>query len=99
RGVRDLVLSRLQRPLAPRPDYRKLRRQRPVRELEADLVVALPRAAVRERVATGFLRDLDLDAGDQRTGERGAEEVTPLVNRAGAQGGEDGVPNSRRSDV
>ena len=91
RRVRDRVLARLERPLAPRRDDRQLRRERPVGELEAHLVVALARAAVGERVAAGLAGDLDLDAGDQRPGERRPEEVAPLVDRAGAQRGEDVV--------
>ena len=54
RGVVDGVLARNDVPLAPRRDHRKLRRQRLVGQLEADLVVALAGAAVGQRVAAGL---------------------------------------------
>src|ERR1039457_4477456 len=79
RGVVDGVLARRDVPLAPRRDDRELRRERHVRELEPDLVVALPGAAVRERVAARRERDLDLLLGDERARRGRAEQVVVLV--------------------
>ena len=66
-----------------------MRRQRLVGQLEADLVVALAGAAVGDRVGAFEERDLDLVLGDDRPRHRGAEEVLPLVDRPGAERGED----------
>ena len=59
--------------------------QRIVAELEADLVVALAGGAVGDGVGTHQLGDLDLALGDQRPGDRGAEQVLALVERVGAE--------------
>src|SRR4051812_24043371 len=91
RGVVDGVFARDDVPLAPRCDDIQLRRERLIRELEANLVVALAGAAVRERVTSGRERDLDLLARDQRTRGGRAEEVVLLVNRAGFENGKEEV--------
>jgi hypothetical protein len=44
--VRERVLTRADVPLAPRRDHLQMRRERRVGQLEAHLIVALPRAAV-----------------------------------------------------
>ena len=90
-GVVDGVFARDDVPLAPRRDDVQLRRERLIGELEADLIVALAGAAVRERVAAGGERDLDLLAGDERPRGRRAEEVVLLVDRSGLQDGEEVV--------
>ena len=54
----------------------KLRRQRLVGQLEADLVVALAGAAVRQRVAAGGERDFHLLLGQQRPRDRSARADT-----------------------
>ena len=84
-GVVDRVLARDDVPLAPRRDDLQLRRERLIGELEAHLIVALAGAAVRERVAAGRQRDLDLLARDERPRDRRAEQVVALVDRAGLQ--------------
>src|SRR3954454_21787106 len=86
-GVVDGVFARDDVPLAPRRDHVELRRERLIRELKTDLIVALSGAAVRERVASGRERDLNLLARDQRTCGGRAKEVILLVNRAGFQNG------------
>ncbi len=65
--------------------------QRIVAELVADLVVALAGRAVRDRVGAERAGDLDLALGDQRPGDRGAEQVLALVERVGAEHREDEV--------
>ncbi len=83
-GVFDGVLARNDVPFAPRRDHRELRRQRLVGQLEADLVVALARAAVRQRVAAGGQRHFHLLLGQQRPGDGSAQQVLVLVDAAGA---------------
>ena len=69
------------------------------RHVETDLVVALARAAVRDRPGAALMRRLDQQPRDQRAGERGRERVLPLVERAGLQCGPDVVGHERRSRV
>ena len=44
-----------------------------------------------DRVGAGLLRDLDLALGDQRPGDRGAEQIDALVERVRPEHGEDEV--------
>ena len=81
-GVGEAVGARAQVPFAPRRDHAELRRERAIGQLEADLVVALARRAVRDRVAAGRARHLDLVLRDQRSRERGAEQIRALVDGA-----------------
>ena len=90
-GVRELILPRAEIPLPPGSDHPELGRQRPVGDLEANLVVALSGAAVGQRVAAVGQRRLHLRFRDQRPRERRSEQVAALVDRAGAQGGEEVV--------
>src|SRR6185437_11337475 len=56
-----------------------------ISELEAYLVVALAGGAMRDSVSADFLGDLDLLLGDQRTRDRGAEQILPLIERVGPE--------------
>ena len=58
--VRDRIFARDDVPFAPRGDDRKLGRERLGGQLEANLVVAFARAAVRQGVGADFLRDFHL---------------------------------------
>ncbi len=71
-------------PLAPRRDHRQMRRERFVGQLEANLIVALAGAAVRQRIATGRQRDFHLPLGEQRARDRRAEQILVLVLAARA---------------
>ena len=57
-------------------------------ELEADLVVALARAAVRDKATALLLCDADLCAGDDWAGQAGSEQVTALVRGIALYGAE-----------
>ena len=46
---------------------------------------------MRYGVRAGQARDLDLALGDERAGDRRAQQVFPLVNRVGAEHGEDEI--------
>ena len=84
-GVLDLVVARVERPLPPRRDDLQVRGQGFVGQLEADLIVPLAGAPVRHGVGALGQGDLDLRLGDDRPGERRAEQVLPLVDRVRAQ--------------
>src|SRR5204863_315325 len=58
-------------------------------DVEAHLVVALARAAVRHRLGAALAGGIDHQLGDQRPAQRRGERVLALVQGAGHQGGED----------
>ena len=85
-GVGEGVLAGPDVPLAPRGDHLQVGSEGGVGDLEADLVVALAGGAVREGVRPLLQRGEHLAVGEQRPGERGAEQVVVLVHRAGGEG-------------
>ncbi len=92
-SVRDRVFAAPDVPLAPRSDHRKIGSEGGVGELEPHLVVALARAAMRQRVGADLARDLDLTLCNQWPGDCGAEQVLAIVNRPGAEHRPDVVAN------
>jgi hypothetical protein len=68
--------------LPPRGDDLQLRRERGGGELEAHLIVAFARRAVRHGIGVFCASDLDHALCDQRAGNRGAEEILPFIDRA-----------------
>ena len=60
-------------------------------ELEAHLVVALAGGAMGDGIGAGLGGDLDQALGDQRPGDRGAEQIDALVEGIGAEHREDEV--------
>ena len=86
-------------PLAPRRDHFDVGLQRIIAKLETDLVVALAGRAVTDRVGADRPRDLDLALGDQRPGDRGAEQILALVNRVGAEHREDEVAHELLAQI
>ena len=85
------VGARLERPVAPRRDDLDVGVERIGGKLEADLVVALAGGAVGDRVGAGFPGDLDQMLGDQRPGDRGAEQIGALIDGVGAEHREDEI--------
>src|SRR5262249_36379214 len=73
-------------PLPPGRDHLEVRREAAVRDLEADLVVALAGGAVGEGVGADPQRRPHLSVGQERPREGGAQEVLVLVHRARGQG-------------
>ena len=63
-GVVDSVLSGHDVPLAPRRNHGQVGGEGFESQFEANLVIALAGGTMRERVAIGFQRDLDLPLGD-----------------------------------
>ena len=98
-GERDELLARAQIPFAPGRDHGDVGLQRVVGELEADLVVALAGRAVGDGVGADLLGDLDLLLGDERAGDRGAEEIEPLVLRVRPEHREDVVAHELLAQI
>ena len=82
--------TREQVPLAPGCDHLDLRHEGIGAELETHLVVALARGAVGDGFRPCLSCDLDKTLRDERTRDRGAEQVLPLV---------DGIGPEHRKDV
>src|SRR3989441_10024601 len=74
-------------------------RQRGVGQLETHLVVALPRGAVGDGVRPLLRRDLYLGTRDERTRDRGAEEVRALVHGIAAEHRENEVADELLAQV
>ena len=104
---RDLVLfgefqqlgAAGQVPFAPGGDDRHVGLQRVIGELEANLVVALAGRAMGDRIGADLFGDLDLALGDQRAGDRGAEQILALIERIGAEHREDEVAHEGLAQV
>jgi hypothetical protein len=98
-GIGQQLLARQQIPLAPRRDDPDVRAQRVGAEFEADLVVALAGRPVRHRLGAGQVGDLDHPLGDQRPGDRGAEQILALVHGVGAEHRKDEVAHELLAQV
>ena len=79
--VGDLLLA-AHLPGAHRRDHLQLGGERRDRRLDANLVVALAGATVRDRVTAAPARVVDRELGDQRPAERGEQRVV-AVQRVG----------------
>ncbi len=98
-GNRDLMLlgefeqvrTALERPVAPGGDDLDVGVQRIGRKLETDLVVALAGGAMRDGVGAGPGGDLDEVLGDQRAGDRRAEQVDAFIDSIGTEHREDEI--------
>ncbi len=99
RGVGERVLAAPDVPLAPWCDDGEIGGEGGVGELEADLVVALTSAAVREGVRADLVGDLDLPLGNQWASHRSAKQVLTAVDGAGAEGGEDEVADVLLAEI
>ena len=92
-------LAGLEVPLAPGGDHADVRLQGVVAEFEADLIVALAGGPVADGVGADLTRDLDLALGDQRAGDRGAQQILALIDGVGAEHREDEVAHELLAQV
>ena len=98
-GELDQVAARLEVPFPPGRDHLDVGVERIIGELEAHLVVALPRRAMGNGVGAGQLGDLDLALGDQGPGDRGAEQIDALVERVRPEHGEDEIAHELLAEI
>ncbi len=98
-GERDQVAARVEVPFPPRRDHLDVGVERIIGELEAHLVVALARGAMRHGIGAGQLGDLDLALGDQRPGDRGAEQIDALIERVRPEHGEDEIAHELLAQI
>ena len=97
-GVGDLFDAR-HAPLAGRRDHLEVRRQRPDRNIESDLVVALAGAAVRDGRRAFLPRRLNHQSGDERPAKRGGDGIDALVESVGLEGGKDELADELVADI
>ena len=88
--ILDLLLTAVQFPETPRSDDVHLRCKCMNSQLETNLIVALAGAAVADRVSAFLQRDINNTLCDDRTSERGAQQVL-LVGCACLHGRDDVV--------
>ena len=98
-GELDQVAARLELPFPPGRDHLDVRVQRIIGELEAHLVVALAGRAMGDGVGAGQLGDLDLALGDQRPGDRGAEQIDAFIERVRPEHGEDEIAHELLAQI
>ncbi len=87
-GESDLLIA-AHLPFADGGDDFQIRRQRLEGDVEADLIVALAGAAVRDGDGVVFAGGIDHQLGDERPAQRRGQRIFALVERAGHQGGKD----------
>ena len=86
-------------PLAPGGDDLDRRVEVVISDFEAYLVVAFAGGAVGDGVGAFLGGDLHLGLGNQRPGDRGAEEITTLVDGVGAEHRENEVAGELLAQV
>ena len=84
-GEFDQLGARREVPFAPRGDHLHVGLEGVVGELEPHLIVAFAGGAVRNRIGTDLLGDLDLLLRDQWPRNRGTEEILAFIERIGAK--------------
>ena len=89
----------LEIPFAPWCDDVDVGLQTIIAKLETHLIVTLAGGAVADRIGADLTGDFDLALGDQRTGDRGAEQVLAFIDRVGAEHREDVVFHELFADV
>ncbi len=87
----EQMRAALERPVAPWSDDLDVRVQRICGKLEANLIIALAGRAVRNCVSAGLLGDFNQVLGDQRTGNRSAEQIDAFIDGVGAEHREDEI--------
>ncbi len=86
-------------PFAPRGDHLDPGFEGVRAQFESDLIVPLARRPVGDGVGAGVAGDLDQSFGDQRTGDRRAEEVLALVDGVGPEHREHEVADELLANV
>ena len=90
-GEFDQARAAGQVPFAPGRDDLHIRLQRVIAEFKPHLVIALAGRAMRHRISAHGFGDFNLALGDQRARDGGAEQIHALIQRIGAEHGEDEI--------
>ena len=98
-GVLQQLFTRQQVPLAPGRYHADIGHQRIGAQLEAHLVVALAGGAVRDGVGAGLAGQFHHALGDERPRDGRSQQVLALVDRVGAEHGENEIAHERFAQV
>src|SRR5215813_401370 len=98
-GVCDGIFAGVDVPFAPRGDDLDVWRDRFVGQLEADLIVTLPRASVSETIGAEFERDFGLPLGDDWTRHGRTEQIGVFVYGPSAKGRPDEIADEFFAEV
>ena len=83
-GPFDQPCPARQVPLTPRRNHLDVGVQRISRKFEPHLIIALARCAMRNRIRAGFGGNFDQPLGNERTGNRCAQQIVAFIPRIGA---------------
>ncbi len=98
-GIGHQFFARQQVPFAPGRDHLDVRHQRIGAQLEAHLVVALAGGAVRDGLGAGCFGDLHQPLGDERAGNRGAEQVFAFIDGVAAEHRKDEIAHELLAQI
>ena len=90
-GEFDQARAAGQVPFAPGRDDLHIRLQRVIAQFKAHLVIALAGRAMRHRIGAHGFGDFNLALGDQWARDGSAEQIHALIQRIGAEHGEDEI--------
>ena len=86
-------------PFPPRRDYLDIGIERVIAKLKAHLIIALARRSVADGIGPDQLGNLNLALGNQRPGNRGAEQIKPFIQGIGAHHWEDIIAAEFLADI
>ena len=76
-------------PFAPGCNHLDIGIERIITQFETDLVIALAGCAMGNGIGPNLMGDLDLAFGNERPGNRSAEQIQSFIDRIGAEHRED----------
>ena len=88
-GVSDELFAALQIPFAPWRDNFNVRITSIITKLKAHLIIPLTSGAMAHGISTCLRRNFDLPFGNQRPRYGCAQQINTLIQRVGAEHGED----------
>ena len=91
--------TRREVPFSPRCDHFDVWLKRVIGQLETNLIISFARCAMRNGITTDVTRNLDLFLRNQRARNRRAKQIHALVERIGAEHGENVVTTELVSQV
>ena len=98
-GEGDQLFPAVEVPFAPRGDDADVGSKGVIAQFEPHLVVALAGGTMADGVGTDLPGNLDLFLGDERPGNRSAEQIKPFVQGVGAHHREDIVADELLAQV
>ena len=88
-GEIDEITAGRKLPFTPGCDNSNVWFKRIITKFKTNLIIAFTRGAMTNGVSAHFTRNLNLFFRNQRSGDRGAKQIEPLILRVGAKHWED----------